>query len=416
VRGPDIHKFQDPLHALALELFDAETDGLTRIPSKHLRPACEGGLWASSALAPPPSVDMCCSAVKVAMAGMRRGPRPVLRGTRKPLVLGEPGKGPIMSRQAIQVRNSLSAPTPGKRHSTFVQPTTQRLQDGRVAVQVEEAFAVTLYHGRYGQDAPSRIELARVGRPPLLRGLLADRVIQHVLDAHNGAVGSRDVVTRHPDRDNRGSHEIDAYAESPGLPALAIEHTEIESLQYHDRDSAWFMQGPGALEAELDGSFPFWLGVEVPYRNVVPSQDWDAIRSAIRTWLFAHASNLPDGRTTHVLAGVPSPLVVLRDARRLDAKVVLMRQVPSGDREELLLARMHDRLDHKYVRLGEYRRAGARAVTVLESDDIALVNEQMLYRAFLRAMRERPRPDLDQVWLATSYLAECPVYCFLVPD
>jgi hypothetical protein len=195
----------------------------------------------------------------------------------------------------------------------------------------------------------------------------ADQVIQHVLDAHNRAVASHYVVTRHPDRDNRGSHDIDAYAESPDLPPLAIEHTKVESLQDQNRDSAWFMQGPGALEAELAGSFPFWLGVEVPYRNVEPGQDWEWIRNAIRTWLLANAPNLPDGRTTHDLTGVPFPLAVWRDERLSDARVVLMRQVPSGDRDELLLARMHDRLDHKYIRLGEYRRAGARAVIVLES-------------------------------------------------
>jgi CheY-like chemotaxis protein len=103
--------------------------------------------------------------VKVAMAGMRRGPGPVLRGTRKPLVLGKPGKGPIMSRQAIQVRNSLSAPTPGKRHSTFVQPTTQRLQDGGIAVHVEEALAVRMRHGQ-DDDAPTHRKLARGGSPP----------------------------------------------------------------------------------------------------------------------------------------------------------------------------------------------------------------------------------------------------------
>jgi len=240
-----------------------------------------------------------------------------------------------------------------------------------------------------------------------------DQAIQRALDAHNRAVGSHYVVTRHPDRENRGSDEIDAYAESPGLAGLAIEHTEIESLDYQDRDSAWFLRGLGALETEL--AFPFWLGIELPYRNVEPRQDWESIRRAIATWLRANAANLPDGRTPLALPGVPFPLAVLKNMKG-NPKVVLMRQVPPGDRDELLLARMHDRIDHKYARLGEYRRKGAQAVVVLESEDIALVSPQVLYLAFLQAMRERPRPDLDQVWLVTSYLAEGPVYCFLGPD
>jgi hypothetical protein len=91
-----------------------------------------------------------------------------------------------------------------------------------------------------------------------------------------------------------------------------------------------------------------------------------------------------------------------------------MRQAP-GDLEATLLAQMHESLDHKYERLGEYRAQGAIGILVIESEDIALVSEQSLFKAFLRAMRDRPRPNLDQVWLASTFGDDCSVYCFSGP-
>ncbi len=61
-------------------------------------------------------------------------------------------------------------------------------------------------------------------------------VIQLVVDAHNRAVASTYIITRYPDRENRSSRDIDAYAEGAGLPPLAIEHTEVVSVPDQNRD------------------------------------------------------------------------------------------------------------------------------------------------------------------------------------
>ncbi len=241
-----------------------------------------------------------------------------------------------------------------------------------------------------------------------------DQVIDKLLDAYNGAVGSSYVVTRRPDKDNRDSADIDAYAESPGRKPLAIEHTKIQSLQDQNRDSAWFMQGLGALETELSGVFPFCFDLVFPYQNVAPGKDWAAMRAAVKNWFLAHAASLSEGRTTHQVAGLPFPIAVSKRASTRH-KVFLMRQVPPGDVESLLLAEMQKSLGHKYAKLSQYREAGAVAVLVLESEDIALVSEQSLYKAFLRATRDQPRPNLDQVWLASTFGQDCSVYCLVGP-
>jgi hypothetical protein len=234
--------------------------------------------------------------------------------------------------------------------------------------------------------------------------------IQAVIDVYNRATQGSYVITRQPDQGNRGSPEIDAYAESEGLRPLAIEHTTIESVKLQRRDSAWFMHALGSLQTELGSVFPFQLAIGFPYRNAEAGQDWPTIRERIKSWLLANALAAPFGRTTHEVPGVP---FVLTLSKRTDQphQTGLVRTEPPGEGEALLLENMHDALDHKYLKLGDYRAKGAVAVLVLESDDIALANPQRLYEAFLRSLRQQPRPNLDQVWLV---FRGCP-YSFLGP-
>lgn len=77
------------------------------------------------------------------------------------------------------------------------------------------------------------------------------RVIESMLNAYNAALGSSYSVTRWPDNENRSSADIDAFAESPGLQPLAIEHTKIQSLPNQYRDSSWFAEGLGQLESAM---------------------------------------------------------------------------------------------------------------------------------------------------------------------
>jgi hypothetical protein len=238
------------------------------------------------------------------------------------------------------------------------------------------------------------------------------QVIQLVVDAHNRAVGSSYAITRHPDRENRASREIDAYAESVGLRPLAIEHTEIASLAEQSRDSAWFVAALGPLERELGGVFPFHVDIVVPYNNLAPCSNWDRVRDHLRNWLLSNCPALPDGHATIEVPGVSFRLTLWK--RRCtdgESRVFLMREVPPGDRQALLLQEMHKGLGHKYERLAEYQAGGALSVLVLQSEDIALVSPQSLYEAYLRATREQPRPALDQVWM----VATGSVYCFSGP-
>ena len=75
-------------------------------------------------------------------------------------------------------------------------------------------------------------------------------------------------------------------------------------------------------------------------------------------------------------------------------------------------------LKDKNDQMKKYRDQGAYNILVLESSDIALVNHITLYKAFLQASETAPIPNIDEVWLASTYGPEdaCDLLCFLGPE
>lgn len=235
--------------------------------------------------------------------------------------------------------------------------------------------------------------------------------INRVISALNSALGSSYSVTQIPDCKNRTSSDIDAIAEEAGRPPLAIEHTRIESLAEQTRDSRWYMDVFGPLEKKLDGKFPFWLSLIVPYKNVGRGHDWEKIRSSLTKWLLAHAGGLPTGNSAHQIPGVPFSITTSK-WEDLPHRFSLSRFTPPGEIEEHILPQMHKALDHKHDVLGNYRLNGALGILVLDSQDFVLVSLPTIYQAYVRAIKERPRINHDQVWLVQNFFDNPGVYCF----
>lgn len=234
------------------------------------------------------------------------------------------------------------------------------------------------------------------------------------LRVYNSAQAGPHVAVSHPDQDNRDSKDIDALANADGYPRLAIEHTKIETLDYQNRDSAWFIKAFGSLEQDFKNALPFSVILVFPYQNVVPGQRWPEIREAIRQWLTSTILNLPVGRSDHSIPEVPFKLTVWRRPR--GSSLFLSRGEPANDPQAGLMKQMDQQLGHKYERLREYHEKGAVSVLLLESEDNALVNWGSLYEAYLRATEANPRPQLDQVWLACTFVGDCEVCCFAGPQ
>ena len=241
-----------------------------------------------------------------------------------------------------------------------------------------------------------------------------NQVIERFLELYNRVQHTMYIVSSYPDEANRASKDIDAIAEEEGHPTLAIEHTKILTLKDQKRESAWFMKAFGSLEAEFANALPRSVSLVFPYKSVVLGQRWKEIRDAIRRWLVSAIPSLPVGRSDPVIPGVPFKLTVW--CRQEGRSLLLSRWEPVVESRDSLKVQIGKQLSHKYETLGWYRASGATSILLLESDDIALVNWASLYRAFLFATEDTPRPDLDQVWMACTHLNDCEVCCFAGPE
>ncbi len=238
-----------------------------------------------------------------------------------------------------------------------------------------------------------------------------EEVIRRFIARYNECLGSDYRITRWPDRDNRRSREIDAYAEEDGRCPLAIEHTNVESFRNQKLDSARFVKVIGTLETELAGFFRFGISLAVRVGAIQPGTDWIGVRAGIKIWLLQNANALPYGTCRPEIQTVPFPLTVSKE-RDNAGKIWVSRFAPPKVQIQVesalaLAAALH----HKYEQLNSYREAGAKTVLILESDDIALVNHGLLYAAFVVAAQCVPTPAIDQVWMARTYVCPQEIVC-----
>jgi hypothetical protein len=241
------------------------------------------------------------------------------------------------------------------------------------------------------------------------------KVISNFLAAYNGAEGAAYTVTGWPDEEDRRGQEVDAYAQSPGFPPLAIEHTAVESFEGEFQDAHRFVTTCGALEDELRPTLPQGVELTINRFSFLPGMKWDRIKGAIRDWLLRNVPALPHGRHRPVIVGVPFPVTVTKGD--LPHKFVVARWAPTD--EEInrgLLTSMKLAVNHKGARLGEYRVTGARSVLLLECGSI-LVSPATVYMAFLAA-RPFVKHPVDQVWYAhtSSWHDYCKILCLEAPE
>lgn len=246
-----------------------------------------------------------------------------------------------------------------------------------------------------------------------------DEIIRRFVAEYNQFQSAQYQIARRPDKEkeNRRSRACDAYAEASNARPLAIEHTNV--LTFHDQkqDSARFLGICGALENELKDAFRCNFSLIIPVFAIQPRTDWNKIKETLREWLLTNVNNLPPNRSDHQVVGVPFLITIWKDS----GKGFRVSRWAPPDIEAELVEITASALVDKNDQLSEYRAAGAETVLILESDDMALVNWPMLYRAFLAAYQCVPTPNIDQVWMAFNYEERgggfyFEIRCFLGPE
>lgn len=219
---------------------------------------------------------------------------------------------------------------------------------------------------------------------------VVDAFVAHL--ASNGYPGLK--VDRRPDEENRDSSDIDAIA-----GCFAIEHTSVDTLPNQRRDSDWFMRAAGGLEGEFGHKPSFRLNITLEYDAVGKGQDWAVIRAAIKTWLVQEAPRLPEGRSIiEKSSDIPFRLHVFKATGRSPG-VFLARYEPD---DKSLPERVKAAFDRKAMKLAKYQGPGVITVLLVESDDIALMNEWKMIDAIRTAFPTNLPAGIDQVWYADT--------------
>jgi hypothetical protein len=207
--------------------------------------------------------------------------------------------------------------------------------------------------------------------------------------AANGRPGLR--VDGWPEDEKDG--EIDAVA-----GPFAIEHTSIDTLPDQRQLSAYLMQMIGDLETAVVTRQH--LLVYIHYDAIQRGQDWPAIRRALKQWLETEGQRLGEKLTRVHIPGVPFPVDVWPKKWPGSPRVYIARYTPPEDKS--LPARIKDLCDRKVAKLSKWASPSTTTVLLLESDDIALMNEIRFVEAVLAAYPRGRPAGVDQVWYVST--------------
>lgn len=200
------------------------------------------------------------------------------------------------------------------------------------------------------------------------------------------------MISCHPDKENRGSPDIDAIA-----GPFAIEHTSIDTLPNQRRNNDWFIRVIGELEQELQSQLSFRLSIIFPYDAVTKGQDWVTIRENLKNWILEKSPCLACGRhRLNNIRDIPFQLTIFKEHDL--APVVRFSRFPSDN--DYLPDCIKKLLDKKGEKLKKYQDLGKTTILLIESNDIALMDIQG--SKILNAIRETYPFGLlvgvDEIW------------------
>ena len=210
-----------------------------------------------------------------------------------------------------------------------------------------------------------------------------------------------------PEDENRGEEAVDILARGNRFDC-AVEHTLIESYQDQTRDDIQFLDLLRPLKEALKGRLPQWCdyGLSVRPGGVkgINRSEHQAARGAIEGWILRKAPTLkmgsPETTPDHVVDGgppeVPIPLRLYcwQGSGRLE-----LRSPGPEDLEEERRQRIRTALERKCPKLAAAVTVNCRSMLVLESNDIALVNTEVIRRALVAELEAYGGPTPDYIYL-----------------
>lgn len=205
-------------------------------------------------------------------------------------------------------------------------------------------------------------------------------------------------ITAWPDEGNRQTSDIDAIA----CP-FAIEHSSVDTVQDQRRDSAWFLEVVKPLEKEFCCALPFRLTLTFPYEGVQRGQEWSRITRALLTWIRVESPSLAYG-AHDVKATQEIPFSFRATKKSSDHPGLSVGRFAPDTRS--LPSRLREQLDRKATKLSRYKDSGKITILLVEADDIALMDDSIMWDSLKQAYPSGPPDGIDQVWYADTSIPE----------
>ncbi len=142
----------------------------------------------------------------------------------------------------------------------------------------------------------------------------------------------------------------------------------------------------------------------IDYDAVRKGSRWPAIGKAIRVWIVHESSAMPDGTATVALPEVRFQMRVTKEpaASVIGRGLRFVRFTTENDTP--LADRVRRLCDRKVRKLGPWQSGQdpKKTILLLESNDIALMNEVKLAEAVREAYPEGKPAGVDQIWYANT--------------
>src|SRR5688572_2689670 len=232
---------------------------------------------------------------------------------------------------------------------------------------------------------------------------LTDRQVVDAFVAHRAATDHPGIsVQSRPDEVERNRSAVHAIAGS-----LAIEHTSIDTIANQRRDGERFMQVVSEIESELSPKVPFCLRIVFPYHGIRTGQDWSEMKRGFRAWMANLTPALEDGWKTVRIPGVPFDVEIEKagSATGCTPGVFFARSLPP---EPDLAVRVRELIERKATKLTPHRDEGMATVLIVESDDLALMNQSKLSRAISVGFPNGLPVQIDELWYADTSVPVLP--------
>jgi hypothetical protein len=172
------------------------------------------------------------------------------------------------------------------------------------------------------------------------------------------------------------------------------------------------MKAAGRLENELKNIPHFRLKIVLEYGAITTGQNWAQIRDSLKNWIIDKAPDIGDGHhIINEIPGIPFPLHIFKTSDR-EPRIIFSRFSPV---DETLPNRIFEQFERKAKKLLKYQNKGFTTILLVESEDLALMDDILLLESITAAYPKGLPNGVDKLWFADTSIKSAIEFSDLTP-